>query len=94
MTKSTLCAAGVLSNAEVAVGVMGLAFQISSLLYMVPLGLSSAANTRVAIELGAGRPKTTRHVVILSFFCALLLQVRPPADSFNDLLLPDSIDDC
>lgn len=45
---------GLLHNAEVAVGVMGLAFQISAVAYMSAMSLSAAVNVRVANELGSG----------------------------------------
>lgn len=52
--------AGLLPNAEVAVGVMGLAFQISAVAYMSAMSLSAAVNTRVANELGAGNATAAR----------------------------------
>ncbi|GBF89389.1 MATE efflux family protein [Raphidocelis subcapitata] len=49
-----IVSSGLLPNAEVAMGVMGLAFQCSAAAYMSSMALSAAANTRVANELGAG----------------------------------------
>lgn len=52
--------AGMLPDAEVAVGVMGLAFQISCVAYMSAMALSAAATTRVANELGQGAAAAAR----------------------------------
>lgn len=49
-----LLAAGLLPDAGTAVGVMGLAMQITSMAYMFPSSFGSATSTRVANALGAG----------------------------------------
>jgi len=57
-------AAGSLGTfADVAVGVMGLAFQITSMSYMLPLSVGTAVATLVANELGAGHPLRAKRVV-------------------------------
>lgn len=52
-----LISSGLLPGAEVAVGVMGLTFQISSLGYMLASALGGAASTRVSNALGAGNAR-------------------------------------
>ncbi|KAL6750422.1 MATE efflux family protein [Haematococcus lacustris] len=49
-----LSGACLLDNAEVAVGVTGLALQFSTLVWLAAASLGSATSTRVAIELGRG----------------------------------------
>ena len=62
---------------------MGLAFQISSLIYMIPLGLGSAANTRVANELGAGRPATAAAVVRVALTAVFVQQLLLAAAAYT-----------
>lgn len=51
---SPVCCTGLTHNAVVAVGVMGLCFQVSAMAYMSAMSFASAVNTRVSNELGAG----------------------------------------
>lgn len=55
--------AGLSENAEVAVGVMGLMFQISALAYMSAMAYGSSVNTRVSNELGAGHAAAVKLAV-------------------------------
>ncbi|KAK9801885.1 hypothetical protein WJX73_007196 [Symbiochloris irregularis] len=52
--------AGVLPDAEIAVAVMGIGFNTTAFTYTVSLGISGAASTRVANELGAGSATRAR----------------------------------
>ncbi|CAG9460294.1 unnamed protein product [Pedinophyceae sp. YPF-701] len=65
-----LLAAGLLEDPDVALSAMGLCFQVTSLLYMVPLGLGGAISTRVSNELGAYRPQQARMAALV---CAGLI---------------------
>ena len=66
--------AGLLPDAEVAVGCMGLLFQLSALAYMGAMALASAVNTRVANQLGAGRARGARASFVVGAAAALALQ--------------------
>ncbi|KXZ53173.1 hypothetical protein GPECTOR_7g1065 [Gonium pectorale] len=66
--------AGVLPDARVQLGAMGLAFDTHALLFMVVDGFGSAASTRVSNELGAGRGRRARYAGLV----ALLLGVAAP----------------
>ncbi|KAK3124040.1 hypothetical protein QOZ80_8AG0639610 [Eleusine coracana subsp. coracana] len=52
---------GVLADPKAAVAAMGVLIQTTSLLYIFPHALSCAVSTRVAHELGAGRPAGARR---------------------------------
>jgi MATE family multidrug resistance protein len=54
--------AGLLPTASTAVGVMGLAMQISGISYMIPSSMGSATSTRVANSLGAGKARTAAAI--------------------------------
>eukprot|EP00955_Chlamydomonas_euryale_P014644 157286-Chlamydomonas_euryale.AAC.1 len=45
---------GLVDNPDIAVSVMGITFNICAVLYMLPMSFGTAANTRIANELGAG----------------------------------------
>ncbi|WIA28922.1 hypothetical protein OEZ86_011446 [Tetradesmus obliquus] len=66
--------AGVTSNAEVAVGVMGLCLQISASAYMASMAYSSSVNTRIGNELGAGNAATARLAFIIGVAAVILVQ--------------------
>ncbi|XP_031474351.1 protein DETOXIFICATION 16-like isoform X1 [Nymphaea colorata] len=55
--------AGLLPNPKVETSVLAIILNTSSTAFMVPLGLASAVSTRVANELGAGRPQAARMAV-------------------------------
>eukprot|EP00878_Enallax_costatus_P024109 GHUV01025702.1.p1 GENE.GHUV01025702.1~~GHUV01025702.1.p1 ORF type:complete len:494 (+),score=51.79 GHUV01025702.1:73-1554(+) len=55
--------AGLHKDAEVAVGVMGLMFQISAIAYMSAMAYGSSVNTRVSNELGAGQAAAAKLAV-------------------------------
>lgn len=55
--------AGLLHNAELAVGVMGIMFQVSALAYMSAMAYGSSVNTRVSNELGAGHAAAAKLAV-------------------------------
>ncbi|GFR48036.1 hypothetical protein Agub_g9868 [Astrephomene gubernaculifera] len=61
--EAVILIAGLLPDAHVQLGAMGLAFNTHGLLFMVVGGFSSAASTRVANELGAGRGGAARHAL-------------------------------
>jgi MATE family multidrug resistance protein len=63
-----ILAAGWLPNAAVAISVMGVGFQVSSLGYMLPASLGSATATRVANALGAGSARGRAPVATIMFF--------------------------
>ncbi len=54
---------------------MGICFNVSGWFYMSSMGLGSAANTRVANELGAGRPRGARNAFRVSFLLSATMQL-------------------
>jgi len=80
-----LLAAGLLKDPDVTLAAMGISFQITALLYMIPLGFGGAISTRVANELGANNPRQARTAALLiasvivlnqALFATLLLTQR------------------
>ncbi|KAG2444666.1 hypothetical protein HXX76_001410 [Chlamydomonas incerta] len=61
--------------ADVAVAVMGLSFHITSWTYMIPMSIGTAANTRVANELGAGCAAGARRAARVAIACGLCVQL-------------------
>jgi len=67
--------AGTLSNAEVAVAVMGISFHVTCLAYMVPMSVGTAVNTVVANALGAGNGPAAQLAFRTGFSTVCVLQV-------------------
>eukprot|EP00879_Flechtneria_rotunda_P024525 GHRR01026001.1.p1 GENE.GHRR01026001.1~~GHRR01026001.1.p1 ORF type:complete len:385 (+),score=140.35 GHRR01026001.1:898-2052(+) len=66
--------AGIADNAEVAVGVMGVAFQISAMAYMSAMAYGSSVNTRVGNELGAGNGEAARLSMMVGVAVVAVVQ--------------------
>lgn len=54
---------GFLNNPELQTATISVCVNTESLIFMLPMGLSAAASTRVSNELGAGHPQTARKAV-------------------------------
>lgn len=67
--------AGWLQNADVAVAVMGILFQLIAIAYMLPMSLGSAANTCIANSLGAGDGIIAQRYCCAGFALAVGSQV-------------------
>eukprot|EP00775_Hariotina_reticulata_P009063 gene9063-9233_t len=65
---------GTTHNAEVAVGVMGVAFQCSAMAYMAGLAYGSSCNTRVSNELGAGNAAAAKLSCFTSVALVVIIQ--------------------
>lgn len=83
--ESCVIMSGWLPNPETQVAVMGLALSLSGLLYMLPLGLGSAASVRVGNALGAGLPHSAHRsaytatgivVMMQLILCVIVLATR------------------
>ncbi|XXG83816.1 hypothetical protein AAC387_Pa10g1486 [Persea americana] len=55
---------GLLPNPKLETSVLSISLNTTSILYMIPFGLSSAISTRVSNELGAGRPQTAQSLLL------------------------------
>ncbi|KAJ8622911.1 hypothetical protein MRB53_031440 [Persea americana] len=55
---------GLLPNPKLETSVLSTSLNTTSILYMIPFGLSSAISTRVSNELGAGRPQTAQSLLL------------------------------
>lgn len=66
---------GWLKDPEVALGVMGLLFNITTLLYMLPLGLSAANSARVSNTLGAGLPRAAQRAAVVAIAIGFVMQL-------------------
>ncbi|XP_016447864.2 protein DETOXIFICATION 16-like [Nicotiana tabacum] len=68
---------GLLPNPKLETSMMAISLSTSSLVFRIPFGFGSAVSTRVANELGAGRPKAaklaTRIVLLLAVVEGLVL---------------------
>ncbi|CAL1401449.1 unnamed protein product [Linum trigynum] len=62
---------GLLPNPKLETSVLSISLNTSAMIYMIPLGLSASASTRVSNELGAGRPRTA----ILAVYVALAMAI-------------------
>ncbi|XP_059309108.1 protein DETOXIFICATION 16-like isoform X1 [Lycium ferocissimum] len=60
---------GLLPNPKLETSVLSISLNTSTMMYMLPFGLSGATSIRVSNELGAGRPKAAR----IAAYTALLL---------------------
>lgn len=64
-----------LSNAEVALAAMGICFNVSATGYMIPMGLGTAINARVASALGAGDAQGAQHTYHTSALVGMVVGV-------------------
>lgn len=67
--------AGYLHNPQVALATSALVIQTTSLMYTLPMALSSSVSTRVGNELGAGRPEKARLATVVAIGLALLVSL-------------------
>lgn len=65
--------AGYLPNPQVAVATTAILIQTTSLMYTVPMALSSSVSTRVGNELGACRPDRARLATLVALGCAVVM---------------------
>ncbi|XP_020593531.1 protein DETOXIFICATION 16-like [Phalaenopsis equestris] len=68
-----LLLAGLLTNPELQTSLMSISQNISSVVYMIPLGVSGAVSTRISNELGAANP---RAAVLAVFTAAISIVVE------------------
>ncbi|CAN1228937.1 Protein DETOXIFICATION 16 [Linum grandiflorum] len=68
--ESMVLLAGLLPNPKLETSVLSISLNTTAIIYMIPLGLSATASTRVSNELGAGRPRAASRAV-----CAGLILV-------------------
>lgn len=66
--------AGWLPNAEVALSVMGICLNLVGWVYMMPLGLASAVNTRTSNALGAGNAAAAKRTFQAGLLTAVIAQ--------------------
>lgn len=67
--------AGYLRNPQAALATSALVIQTTSLMYTLPMALSSSVSTRVGNELGAGRPEKARLATVVAIGLALLVSL-------------------
>lgn len=67
--------AGYLRNPQAALATSALVIQTTSLMYTLPMALSSSVSTRVGNELGAGRPVKARLATVVAIGLALLVSL-------------------
>ncbi|KAL9410279.1 hypothetical protein AB3S75_044111 [Citrus x aurantiifolia] len=67
--------AGYLHNPQAALATSALVIQTTSLMYTLPMALSSSVSTRVGNELGAGRPEKARLATVVAIGLALLVSL-------------------
>eukprot|EP00253_Pinus_taeda_P032983 PITA_32983 len=65
--------AGYLPNPQEAVATTAILIQTTSLMYTLPMALSSSASTRVGNELGACRPERARLATIVALGCSIFI---------------------
>eukprot|EP01018_Ginkgo_biloba_P012997 Gb_20431 [translate_table: standard] len=65
--------AGYLPDPKVAVATTAILIQTTSLMYTVPMALSSSVSTRVGNELGASRPERARIATLVALGCAVIM---------------------
>lgn len=65
--------AGYLQNPKVTVATAAIVIQITSLMYTVPMALSSSVSTRVGNELGACKPSRARLATYVAMGCAVFI---------------------
>ncbi|KAF8059751.1 DTX52 [Scenedesmus sp. PABB004] len=71
--------AGLLPDAEVAVGAMGVCFGLHVVVFLAIAGIATAVCTRVSNELGAGRPDAARRAVVVGTVLGLAATVAATA---------------
>ncbi|KAL6331663.1 hypothetical protein AAG906_014313 [Vitis piasezkii] len=59
---------GLLPNPKLETSALSISLNISSVIYMIPLGLCGAISVRVSNELGAGRPQSARLAIYVVLF--------------------------
>ncbi|KAJ0989422.1 hypothetical protein J5N97_007778 [Dioscorea zingiberensis] len=64
---------GLLNNPEETVSAIGILMQMTALVYVFPSSLSYGVSTRVAQELGAGRPAKAKTVAYVGSVCGVLM---------------------
>ncbi|CAN1228923.1 Protein DETOXIFICATION 16 [Linum grandiflorum] len=64
--ESMVLLAGLLPNPKLETSVLSISLNTTAIIYMIPLGLSATASTRVSNELGAGRPRAALLAVYVS----------------------------
>ncbi|KAG9443586.1 hypothetical protein H6P81_014926 [Aristolochia fimbriata] len=64
---------GLLDNPEETISAIGILIQITSLVYVFPCSLSYGVSTRVAHELGAGRPRGARLASAVGTWCGVVV---------------------
>ncbi|KAJ4850874.1 hypothetical protein Tsubulata_007114 [Turnera subulata] len=62
---------GLLQNPTLETSMMSISLDTSSVIFKIPIGLGSAVSTRVANELGAGRPRAAHLAVQVVLFLAV-----------------------
>ncbi|XP_024966932.1 protein DETOXIFICATION 16-like [Cynara cardunculus var. scolymus] len=62
---------GLLPNPQLETSVLSISLNTCSMIYMIPLGLSSATSVRVSNELGAGRPQAARLALRVSMISVI-----------------------
>ncbi|PWA37017.1 multi antimicrobial extrusion protein [Artemisia annua] len=62
---------GLLPNPQLETSVLSISLNTCSMLYMIPLGLSSATSVRVSNELGAGRARAALLAIRVSMFAVI-----------------------
>lgn len=71
--------AGYLPNPEISVATTAILIQTTSLMYTVPLALSSSVSTRVGNELGACRPAKAKLATFVALGCAVIIALTSVA---------------
>ncbi|XP_060214058.1 protein DETOXIFICATION 18-like [Lycium barbarum] len=65
--------AGLMPNSETTTSLIAISVNTEAIAYMVSYGLSAAASTRVANELGAGNPDKAKHAMVVTLKLSVLL---------------------
>ncbi|GJW69796.1 DETOXIFICATION 16-like protein [Tanacetum coccineum] len=76
---------GLLPNPQLETSVLSISLNTCSMLYMIPLGLSSATSVRVSNELGAGRARAALLAIRVSMF-AVITEGGYVVDGFQSVL--------
>lgn len=67
--------AGWLPRPEISLAVMGLSLNITTFLYMIPMGIGAGCSTRVSNALGAGLPRAARRAALSALALGLASQL-------------------
>ncbi|XP_009623709.1 protein DETOXIFICATION 18-like [Nicotiana tomentosiformis] len=65
--------AGLMKNSETTTSVVAMSVNTETIAYMISYGLSAAASTRVANELGAGNPDKAKHAMAVTLKLSIIL---------------------